>query len=73
MLFHTCCWAFGFLSDSGTMVIFVKPFFSLSGFKSCDFDFCEGDALMTHQLTSLRGQSVACSLLDRLETWLSRS
>lgn len=40
---YTCCLVYGFLSDSGSMLLVcVEPFPSLPGFKNGDFHFCEG-------------------------------
>lgn len=50
--------------ESVTMVsVFVQPFLSLPNFKMSSFDFWEQATLMTHRVTSLMGQLLACSLL----------
>lgn len=40
----------------------MQPFSSLPGFNNSGFDFREGVTLMTHGMTLLTSQSVACNL-----------
>lgn len=51
------------LRDHGAC--FYVAILPLLCFKNGGFDFCEGASLMTHRVTPLTNQSVACSLLTK--------
>lgn len=50
-------WSVAYCQTQGSLRCFLLPFPSLLRFKNGDFDFREGDALMTHQVIPLTSQS----------------